>query len=350
MSVSLARIDDADIPWDEIGAAGDGSVFRSKAWTAYVATVHGGSRVVLEVEYEGEVVGWFVGVGVRKFGLPMLGSPLPGWGTSYMGFAWSGAVDQSDRPAVESAALLALRRWAVDSWRFVHLEVMVDQPPVSLLVPPAMGVAKFHSYRCDLVDDLSMLKAMSTNGRRNLRRAELRGVRVESVPVQCAHEFVDQYYSMALAVFALKGTRPAYPQRRVQQLIDAVGPTGDLLLLRAMTGSGEVAATNITVGRPSGTAVLLMGASDRAYSDLRPSDAIMWESMKMWRDRGAARFDFGGGGSYKRKFGGRPVEASWVHSSVLPGTSRAREMLRRIEATKRRGRRDVLRSDPQSAE
>ncbi len=54
---------------------------------------------------------------VRKLGLKILGSPFPGWTTSYMGMNL--LPDVSRRQALES-----LIRWAFEDLGCVHLEIM----------------------------------------------------------------------------------------------------------------------------------------------------------------------------------------------------------------------------------
>jgi len=54
---------------------------------------------------------------VTKFGMRILGSPLPGWTTSYMG-----VVLQPEVSRVE--ALAALKRFAFEDLKCVHMEIM----------------------------------------------------------------------------------------------------------------------------------------------------------------------------------------------------------------------------------
>jgi len=48
-------------------------------------------------------------------------------------------------------------------------------------------------------------------------------------------------------------------------------------------------------------------ASWRKYQILRPNEALMWYAIKFGKARGLKKFDMGGGGDYKRKYGGQEI-------------------------------------------
>jgi CelD/BcsL family acetyltransferase involved in cellulose biosynthesis len=289
--------------------------------------------MVARVVLDDEPVGWFTAATVTLGGIRVLGSPLPGWGTSYMGFDWDDVADERLTPV----ALAAARRWSVAN-RCAHLEVIVRTDPDDLTVPPGCTVEPFHSYRLDLVDDDTMFADLSTNARRNVRRAERRGVAIEQVdPLGPeAAPAIEACYGHLLAAFGRRGTRPSFGADRLHQLVRTVGPSGQLLLLRARDPRGRTAATSLSVGRPGGTAVFLTGAGDPDLLDLRPNDAIMWAAMRTWRDRGAVDFDLGGGGTYKAKFGARPTRSSRVVAPAVPGAVAVRGLARTAESRLRR--------------
>lgn len=331
MRCRIERVPWERVPWDQLDRRATRSVFCTRAWLRYLSAESGVTPVVARVVVDDRPRGWFTGAIARRFGLRLLGSPLPGWGTSYMGFDWDDPADEVLAPV----AAAAVRRWATAQLRCVHVELMVRSDPTVFPTPPGTTAGVFHSYQCDLVDDDAMLSAMSTNGRRNLRRAERRGLQVEPVAGDGTDDFVETCHRQLTLAFARRGSRPSYGVERIRRLVRVVHPSGSLLLLRAVDASGRTAATSISAGMVGGTAVFLMGAGEPSLLGDRPNDAVMWAAMRWWRDRGATRFDFGGGGTYKEKFGGRAVESVWLRSSILPGTDPARAWLRRAEARRR---------------
>ena len=317
--------------WSAGPASPELSVFSSPEWLRFLQRSQGATPVALRLLLDGTEVGWFTGAVVRRGGLRLLGSPLPGWTTSYMGVALSQAVTDAsslDPSAVRRAALSAVRRVALRNLRCAHLEVLDRALDPDDPLPRGLVASPFHSFELDLAGDEQLLRGMSTNARRNLARAERKGVQVDVVDRADAPDFASVYYRHALETFAKRSVVPPYPRERVEQLIETVHPSGRLLLLRARTSGGEVAATGIFAGVPGGTATFLMGASRQEHLVVRPNEALMWRALTWWRDQGAVRFDFGGGGDYKLKFGPRPIRSAWVRTS-LPGSEAARAFLRR---------------------
>ncbi|MBX3283812.1 MAG: GNAT family N-acetyltransferase [Actinobacteria bacterium] len=289
-----------DVPWAELDDAPDRTVAQTRACLDFLVETQGAEPVLARVLHGTDPVGWFGGAMVRRFGLRILGSPLRGWTTAAMGFVLDPGVDRA-------AATEALGRFAFGELRCVHLEVADracrdgDRPPTGFHVGHLPG------WELDLQrDDDALLAAMKPNGRRDVRRALRNGIVVEEVDPTAPGDFVAEYYAQVAAAFAKRGRTPTYPPERVAALLRHLGPTGHLLVLRARTPDGEPAATGIFPGLPGGTAEFWMGASVRAHQHLLPNEALMWSALRAWRDRGAARMNFGGGGSYKAKYGGEP--------------------------------------------
>jgi CelD/BcsL family acetyltransferase involved in cellulose biosynthesis len=62
------------------------------------------------------------------------------------------------------------------------------------------------------------------------------------------------------------------------------------------------------------------GASWREDQILRPNEAVFWFAIRYWKERGIEAFDMGGGGEYKRKYGGEELEVphfSWSRFRAL---------------------------------
>lgn len=337
MRCTFTRLEPAEVPWEELDRRAGRSVFCTRAWLEFLTDSQHAEPVVARIDLDGIPVGWFTGAIVRRGGLRILGSPLPGWTTSYMGFDLD-EVDGLDTATVRLLALVGLRRFAFGPLRCAHLEVLDRALPPSATMPPRMELSVFHSYERPLDDDDTMLAAMSQNARRNLRRGTRRGLTVEEVPVGDGDRFARAYYAQVGQAFARQGLTPTYPLERVRQMIERVHPTGNLVLVRAVAPDGRCAATGIFPGLAESTAVFWMGAGDPELLDLRPNEAVMWHGMRAWRDRGATTFDMGGGGTYKEKFGVRPVESAWVRSSRFAALERARTVVR--DQARRRQRRD----------
>ncbi|MGB6059390.1 MAG: GNAT family N-acetyltransferase [Microthrixaceae bacterium] len=323
MTVRLERVSVDEVPWSELDTRPDRTVFQTREWLEFLRSTQHAEPVAAQLFDGDRPVGWFSGAVVRRGGLPVLGSPLPGWSTSYMGFT-------TDRSDLGWKAISALADFAFRSLGCVHFEVMdrnLSLTPDSEALPRAV-VSPFRGYQLELRDDATMLSGMSPTARRNIRRSESKSVVVEEVDQPGFAEFVTEYYSQVTKVFAKRQLVPTFPIERVESLIQHLHPTGHLLLLRARTAEGLSVATGIFPGIPRASAGFYMGASEVTRPDVRPNEAVMWHAIRTWRDRGSVSFDFGGGGEYKAKFGGAPIVVPWVRWSKYRGMDQMRNAVR----------------------
>jgi hypothetical protein len=314
----LERLEpDADL-WAQIDGRPDRIVFQTREWVSFVAATQAADPVLAAVKDGGDTVGYFAGLLVRRFGIPILGSPLPGWTTQYMGFVLDDGV--SRRSAAE--ALLA---FAFGELGCMHVELR--DPLIGLDAVSGLGF-EFTS-KTSLEVDLSqsedeIFAGMTSSCRRCIRKAEKAGVTVEEAADDA---FADDYYAQLEDVFAKQSLVPMYGVDRVRALIENLHPTGRLLLLRARGPDGECIATGIFPAL-NRTMYFWGGASWRAHQILRPNEAVMWHAMRYWRARGIEVCDLGGGADYKRKYGPREVETPFLRKSRFRAVSRMRAFAR----------------------
>ena len=69
----------------------------------------------------------------------------------------------------------------------------------------------------------------------------------------------------------------------------------------------------------NGTAFLWGSTSWRTFQYLRPNELLMWSSIQHWKSRGIKKLDMGGGGEYKRKYGGYEISVPWLRASKYAG-------------------------------
>ena len=294
------------------------NVFRTTEWLDFVARTQGAEPVVAQVERDGEPVGAFTGLIVKRFGIRILGSPFQGWMTGPMGFSLADGVSRPE-------ATKALSRFAFRKLGCLHLELMDRQAGFDELAPVGARLDRFPTYELDLTQTEDELFANMTSAcRRAVRKSEKMGVRVEE-----AHgvEFADEYYDQLLAVYEHqgRGQKPPYGVERVREMIRCVEPSGNLLMLRALTPDDERIATAIFPARED-FAYFWGGAMWRTHQAYRPNEAIFRHAIKHFRQDGVQIFDLGGGAPYKRKFGGPEVLIPYVRKSRIPGLLPLRDL------------------------
>lgn len=304
-SVRLVRLDPETCDWPAMDRFADRQIFQTREWLSFLAATQGGEIVVAALEEAGEVVGYFSGLVIRRFGFRILGSPFPGWSTGYLGFNLTPGVF---RPA----AWQALPAFAFGDLKCLHLEARdrftVPGDLDGLAFTPQRPLRLFEIDLSRSEDEI--LAGMDSNRRRNIKQAVRNGVVMEEAE---GVDFADDYYPQMLDVFAKQNLVPNYGIERVRSLIRHVHPTGRLLLLRARDPDGAAIATGIFPAY-NGTMYFWGGASWRHAQRLRPNDLLMWTAIQYWRARGVVSFDMGGGGDYKRRYG--PSESSVPTASL----------------------------------
>ena len=280
-------------------------MFHSPEWLDYLERYRGVSPIVAEVLEASAVVGHFVGAVSRELGLRVLGSPRSGWGTNKMGFLLQPEVSRI-------RAAEALLEFAYGDLGCVHVELWDRH----LRVDDAKSLPYVLTTRETSEIDLSrseqeILAEMQSRTRTYVRRASRVGLRIEEVS---GVDFADEYYHQLVDVFESSSLVPTYGVDRVRDLIESVGPSGQLLMLRVRDGDDDPIASLITVGRNQRS--FLWGlAWHRAAAKLHPVEPLQWEAMRRWRERGAGSYDLDGPGLGKAKFGGEPrIEAHLHHS------------------------------------
>jgi hypothetical protein len=311
------RVDTKTDDWPtKIKALEAGTVYQTPAWLAFLSDTQNGEAVIAVLKDGHSEIGYFAGMIIRKAGLRILGSPFPGWTTDYMGLALSAYADRH-------TAVRALIDFAFTELRCVHLEMMDRNLTLRDLDGLAVQCRMYRGYEIDLSRDEDELFAQMTSAcRRCVRKAEKEGVFVETVRDL---QFADDYYAQLRDVFAKQRRLPTYDLERVRQLISHVHPTGHLLLLRARDRQGRCIATGI-FPHMNGVMYFWGGASWRHHQSVRPNEAIQWHAMKIGKQKGLRAYDMGGGGEYKRKYGGSQIVVPWFRKSKYPWLRYMREL------------------------
>jgi hypothetical protein len=294
-----------EVDWQTLDRFTDRTIAHTRPWLEFIRESQQAEPVLAAVKRDNEIVGYFTGLLIRKYGMKILGSPFPGWTTSYMGFNMSADGDRLD-------ALKALPEFAFKTLGAIHLEIMDRHITVANAKAAGFAHRVFSGFEIDLrqsEDDL--FAAMSSACRRCIRKAEKSGVIIEE-----AHDegFAEEFHRQLIEVFDKQSLPPTYPLSRVKLLVKHLLPAGHLLLLRANNRDGVCVATGVFPAY-NDTMYFWGGASHREYQIDRPNEALQWYAMRFWKARGISKYDMGGGGEYKRKYGGMEIEVPWIRHS-----------------------------------
>jgi hypothetical protein len=324
MQCKFIEFESAD--WKLLDGFEDRTVFQTREWVRFVSECQRATPVLAELRDGAEIVGYFTGLTFSRMGVKVLGSSFPGWTTPYMGF-------NLVKGASRAEALRALEVAAWDALKCLHMEV--SDPYFEPEDGRSLGFQCewYESYRTDLTKtEEEIFNGMSSACRRNIRKAEKSGVTIEE-----AHDlgFADEYYEQLQDVFAKQGLVPTYDVERVRSLIRNVQPTGRLLLVRARDPRGKCIATGIFPGY-NRIAEFWGNASFRSSQILRPNEYIHWYAMHYWKRRGVAIYDWGGGSTYKEKYGCVAHNVPWFTKSRYKVVSTLRNGAKEAFARKQR--------------
>lgn len=306
----LRRLSLDEVDWDRLDGLDDRVLFQTRAWLSFVTETRGAEPVVAALLDGSEVCGWFTGLVTTRLRLRVLGAPLPGWNTPYLGFNLLPGVKHSD-------AVQALLPYAFGELRCAHVELCDRWGEAPSVADQRVRQEPALTFVVDLRPEQPLIRARMTSGtRQNLRKAERVGLVVEdAVP----EGFAAEYYAQLKDVFAKQRLVPPYGQERVEALIEHLYPTGRLQLIRVRTADGTSIATGLVTGLGR-LAYFWGGASWREHQHLRPNEMLFWHAFTTWKERGAEEFDFGGGGEYKRKYGAQELwltHARWSRWQIL---------------------------------
>lgn len=281
--------------WDEVGRSGRLNVFQSRPWMEYLAAEHQGEPVLVRILGDGSIVGYFVGMKIHEFGLRILGSPFRGWGSYFMGFSLEEGV-------ATDALMPAFTDWAWHHTGCQFLEIVDPHLAADDVAGCAHArVEALHWYAIDLTPTEDEIFASFKSQCRNcIRKAAKCGVVVEEATDV---GFADEYYAQHLEVMARLDLKPTYSLESLRRMIEAMLPTGNMLLLRSREPGGESIATGIFLS--AGDSAVFWGASSRReFQSLRPNEVLAWHGIRAMKARGARTFHFGGEcDQYKEKFG-----------------------------------------------
>jgi hypothetical protein len=303
--VYLTRVDPAELKSISHDVFPGQNVHQTLEWVEFISQTRHAEPVIAAIREGEESLGWFIGLLVKKFGFKILGSPFPGWSTTFMGFCLKPGVSRE-------VALRALDRFCFSELKCRHLELLDRDLDASVAANLGYTIWNFETFEIDLTrSEDEIFHAMKHQCRNCIRKAAKSGIRIEEA---VDDEFADDFHAQLTHVYEVKGLPVPYDVDRVKTLIELLAPTGRLLLLRARNEDGVCVATGIFTGMNT-TAFAWGSASYRHYSESRPNEAIFWHAMRYWRAKGIRVFDLTGAAEYKKKYGGELVVTPWIRKS-----------------------------------
>jgi CelD/BcsL family acetyltransferase involved in cellulose biosynthesis len=279
--------------WDELIAPYESrELFHRKAWLDYLAASQGVDIRMWSIQNDRETLGYFCGGIVRKGRFRILGSPLKGWGTNFMGPVVNANFDQ--RAFLEALDELARR----DGFAIVELEHR-GWPP-ELFHNAGYEPLDYWTYELRLSHEDEMLGRMDKSRRYGIRKAIRAGLKVEE-----ANDpgIADEFYDLYSQIMRRKGLATLYPREVPQLLFSYLKPVDLLLALCVRNPVGKLLATGL-FPHDQRTMYFWGGAGDKEAEKQCPNDLMHWTAIRWAAERGMTHYNMSGWGQFKREFGG----------------------------------------------
>jgi hypothetical protein len=319
--MQLKKFDQPPKNWDELIKAYESkTLFHELFWHNHITTILKGSRLYyFTIIDKNEVIGYFCGLIVTKLGLKVMGSPLKGTGTNYMGPIINSDIDQN--VLIKSIIKMCKKE------KIVYIELSND-----ILRAEIMGAHGFKTYynvthKVPIPEDEeTLLKNMKRTGRNRLKSALKNNLQVEQLESML---IVKIYIEQLKEVYGKQGMAIPFGEERVDSLC-AVNNINQRVLRLGIRFEDEIIATGLFPFDQN--SIYFWGAASWIkYQYLLPNEIIHWEVMKFALKNNIKVYNMCGGNSqFKNKFGGEDVEHLTFAKSMLPFLNHIRDLYSKI--------------------
>lgn len=304
-TLRLERLDAGQASrWDELVAPyRSRQVFHRRAWLEYLAASRGAEIRMWSLQEGPRTLGYFCGGIVQKGPFRILGSPLRGWGTNFMGPVADADIDGE---ALLSALDQVAREEGVDVTE-------LEYPGQSGQALQAAGyeAEEGRTYVVPLTpfDEKACWERIHSKKRNQIRKAIKCGLTVEDTDDPAV---ADEFYERFEDLMRRKGRVPPYTPDHPRLLFRHLKPAGLLFSLRVRDASGSILATGL-FPHDDEEVYFWGGSSWQDGRDLNPNDFLQWSAIRLACERGLKVYNMCGPGRFKRGFGGDLVEIRRWH-------------------------------------
>jgi len=311
--ILIENINDQD--WDNlIENYETKSLFHQSAWLKFLEETQKAQILKFKVCENDRIVGYFVGILEKRGPFKIFSSPRPGCNTPHMGPIMNKNFDQQE-------FIHALEKYC----KFQKIDQLELSNPI--LRPEILQTCGFRyregaTYIVELPSNEELMwRNLKSECRTAIRKAQKNNLMVEDTNNSL---IIDEYYSKLLEVFSQQGLVPTYSYNRPKVLFDCLKKIDLLFALRVKYGN-RVIATGLFL-HDDRCIYFFGGASRQEFHCLRPNDLLHWTAMTMAAKKGILKYDMGGRGTFKPKFGGKLTPTYHWYKSYNPLAGLARTL------------------------
>ena len=296
--------------WDELlERFPSRQLFHRRAWLDYLAASRGAVIKMWSLQDSRHTVGYFCGGLIQKGPFRILGSPLRGWGTNFMG----PVADEE----VDGTAFLAALDVVAREERIHMTELEYPGQPNGSLQAADYEAEGGLTYVVSLTpfEPRACWERIHSKKKNQIRKAIKSGLTVEDTDDPAV---ADEFYERFEDLMRRKGRVPPYSREYPRLLFRHLKPAGLLFSLRVRDSSGAILATGL-FPHDAETVYFWGGSSWQEGRDLNPNDFLQWSAIRLASEHGLKAYNMCGPGRFKRGFGGDLLELRrWHKSYSLP--------------------------------
>jgi CelD/BcsL family acetyltransferase involved in cellulose biosynthesis len=309
-SYTVMEVEPSD--WKSLlGQFPEHTVFHTLPWLETIQAVHGATPRLARADCDGRCVAIWPILATRKGPLRVLGSPLPGWSTAYMGPLFQSQAHVGG--AIEAFLDHDLfRRYA-----YFACKVLNEQHQVDLAPHGFTNVLNFDTYCVDLTPpEEAVWDNFKSECRTRIRKARQLGLEVRE---EQDSSFIDEYWAMSLETFARCHIQPTFSRPFAEEMWQRLRRDGSIHALSAWKDGQRIAV--LVLPFDNHTMYYWGGASYARFRDIPAHNLLHWEAMTRAQQMGLRRYDFvstlGGAGRFKKTFGPQTITIAthWERSS-----------------------------------
>lgn len=294
------------------------TLFHEASWHNHIESINkSGKMLYFSIEKDNSIIGYFCGLAVRKSLIKIMGSPLGGTGTNYMGPIVNRDINQYELiPAIDRMCR---------SLGIMHIEISNN-----FFDFRTMENQKYIKYHCitnliELPDtEEEAFSNMRSACRNRIRKANKNNLIVE---LMCDGSIVDHFFEQFKEVYGKQGMARPFGKDRVESLYKCLYNQKRLLPIM-IKKNDEVIATGL-FPYDENAIYFWGGASWLKHQKLCPNELLHWSVIKFSIENNIREYNLCGGQSqFKNKFGGADVDFFRYSKSNFAPLKYARDLYR----------------------
>jgi hypothetical protein len=284
--------------WDDLVARfPDRTVFHRSAWLEAIACTLSFKLILTKVLRGQECVAIWPCFETRKGPFRVLGSPLPGSSTPYLGPLFAPDADMT------SALEQFMASWKLGPLSYFACRTQDEHREVNLRPFGFNPIRRFETYLIDIGQAEETLWAnLSSECRNRIRKARKSGLEVH---VEENLDFLGDFWRTSQEVFARSGIRPNYTPTLFQQIWHRMRPAGQIVVLSGFLQGARVGS--LILPHDGKTMHYLAGGCQDQALGIGANNLLQWEALLLAKRLDLERYDFvsslGGPGRFKKTFG-----------------------------------------------